>query len=341
MTEPYTLMGSQMSPYSVKVQSYLNYKAIPFVWEERSVLNRKKFKQHAVIPLIPLLLRADGNAVQDSTRIIEAELEPAYPQPSVYPEEPAARFLCELLEEHADEWVVKLMFFQRWRAVRDQKSAADRLARLLFGVTWWGKLAQPLVRPVVARRMMGRLPMVGATEANIPLLQRSWEQLVADLEAHLASRQYLFGGRPSLADFSLYGQMVQAFSDPTAGDYIRGHGLQLQAWIERMKAPVELGEFEALDALFPSLAPVLENNVARHFLPWSEANAVAWEAGDEQFTVTLEGERYQQKTFKFPGVSRAALVDKFDRVKSDRQTLAALRKVDCLRFFTQEAVGQG
>jgi hypothetical protein len=240
-----------------------------------------------------------------------------------------------LLEEFTDEWLIKLMFFQRWRAVRDQKSASDRLARLMFGVTWWGKLSQPLLRPVVVRHMLGRLSFVGASEANMPLLQRSWEQLVADLEAHLSSRQYLFGGRPSLADFGLYGQMVQAFSDPTAGDYIRGHGSQLQAWIERMREPVNLGEFETLDALFPSLAPVLENTVARHFLPWSEANAVAWGAGNEQFTVALEGENYQQKPFKYHAVSRAALLDKFDRVKSDKQTLAALRKVDCLRFFTQ------
>jgi glutathione S-transferase len=335
MTETYTLIGSQMSPYSVKVQSYLNYKGIAYTWEERSVLNGKKFKQLAAVPLIPLLLCADERAVQDSTLIIEAELEPAFPEPSIYPGEPAARFLCQLLEEFADEWLNKLMFAQRWHQASDQKSAGNRLAKLMFGVTWWGKLLQPVLGTVVQRRMVPRLSFVGASEANMPLLQQSWQQLVADLEAHLASRQYLFGGRPSLADFGLYGQLVQAFSDPTAGDYIRGHGRQLQAWIERMQAPTQLGDFEPLDALFPTLAPVLENTVGRHFLPWSEANAVAWAADNKLFTVTLDGVSYQQKAFKYHTVSRAALLHKFQQVKSDEQTIAALRKVDCLRFFTK------
>ncbi len=337
MTEPYTLIGSSMSPYSVKVRSYLTYKGIPFIWEERSVLNGKKFAELARVPLVPLLLRPDGSAIQDSTLIIEDELEPKYPEPTLYPPEPAARFLSQLLEEFADEWCNKLMFFQRWRGERDRKSAAGRLAKAMFGVTWWGALAQPVTSRLVMRRMASRVAFVGGSEENVPLLQQSWGQLVEDLEAHLSGRQYLFGGKPSLADFGLYGQLVQAYSDPTAGDYLRAHGSQLRNWLERMEAPVAMGEFEALDSLFPTLAPVLEHTVARHFLPWSEANSRAWEAGEEQVTVRLEDHTYQQQSFKYHGVSLAALREKFAAVATDGQTTSALRKVDCLRFFAGQA----
>ena len=334
MEQSYLLVGSTMSPYSLKVRSYMDYKSIPYTWEERTLANAWRFKQAGVRPLVPLLIRPDGGLKQDSTLIIENEFESAYPTPEVLPEQPAARFICALLEEFADEWVNKLMFFQRWNTPRDQKSAATRLAKLLMGGSWWAPALQPLGRSVITRRMVPRMAYVGASETNIALLQKSWEMLVADLESHLANRLYLFGGRPSLADFSLYGQLVAAFTDPTAGDYIRAHARELQGWIERMSNPRVSGEFEPLDALFPSLAPLLGNTVTRHFLPWSQANAKAWEAGSKEVTLEIDGRVYSQQCFKYHAVSLAALQGKFAAVETDDQTLAALRKVDCLQFFT-------
>jgi glutathione S-transferase len=339
MEPRYLLVGSTMSPYSLKVRAYMDYKSIPFTWEERTLANGARFKQAGVRPLVPLLLRPDGSVKQDSTLIIEDELEPLYPSPEVLPEQPAARFICALLEEFADEWVNKLMFFQRWNTPRDQRSAATRLAGLLFTGTWWAAMARPVGRSVITRRMVPRLAYVGANDSNKALLQKSWEMLVEDLENHLSSRLYLFGGRPSLADFSMYGQLATAFSDPTAGDYIRAHAHELQGWIERMVKPQVSGAFEPLDALFPSLAPLLENTVARHFLPWSLANARALKAGEKQVTLELDGSVYSQQCFKYHALSLAALEEKFAAVESDDQTLAALRKADCLQFFKPGAAG--
>ena len=88
-----------------------------------------------------------------------------------------------------------------------------------------------------------------------------------------------------------------------------------------------------LDALFPTLAPLLENTVARHFLPWSRANAAAWRAGDKQVELQLDGTFYSQRCFKYHAVSLAALQHKFEVAKSADQTRAALRKVKCLQYF--------
>ncbi len=333
MEQSYLLVGSKMSPYSIKVQSYMDFKSVPYTWEERTLANSGRFKQAGVRPLLPLLLCPGGTTKQDSTLIIEDELEPLFPSPAILPAQPAAAFLCALLEEFADEWVNKLMFFQRWNTPRDRKSASHRLARCLLGGAWWNPLVAPLSAAVVTRRMVSRMEYVGASESNITLLQNSWEMLVEDLEAHLASRLYLFGGRPSLADFGLYGQLYTAFTDPTAGDYIRSNALELQGWIERMRKPRVSGEFELLDALFPTLAPLLENTVARHFLPWSRANAAAWRAGDKQVELQLDGTFYSQRCFKYHAVSLAALQHKFEVAKSADQTRAALRKVKCLQYF--------
>ena len=65
------LLGSQMSPYSVKLRSYLLYKGIPFEWIERGRRNEQLFQRHAKVQLIPLVIFPDGTAMQDTTPIIE------------------------------------------------------------------------------------------------------------------------------------------------------------------------------------------------------------------------------------------------------------------------------
>ena len=80
----YRIFGAENSPYSVKVRSYFRYKAIPHEWVPRNADNQKEFQQHAKLPLVPLVLTPDGEAIQDSTPIIE-KLEAAFPDPSIHP----------------------------------------------------------------------------------------------------------------------------------------------------------------------------------------------------------------------------------------------------------------
>ena len=78
MGEPLRAFGNELSPYSVKVRSYLRYKEIPHVWIVRDATNQEEFARHAKLPLIPLLILPDGTSLQDSTPIIE-QLEARYP----------------------------------------------------------------------------------------------------------------------------------------------------------------------------------------------------------------------------------------------------------------------
>ena len=45
------VFGAELSPYSVKVRSYLRYKAIDHDWTERNPSNMALFQQHAKLPL--------------------------------------------------------------------------------------------------------------------------------------------------------------------------------------------------------------------------------------------------------------------------------------------------
>ena len=84
MGEALRLFGNELSPYSVKVRSYLRYKDIPHVWIVRDATNQEEYARYAKLPLIPLLVFPDGTSLQDSTPIIE-HLESRFPEPSIQP----------------------------------------------------------------------------------------------------------------------------------------------------------------------------------------------------------------------------------------------------------------
>jgi glutathione S-transferase len=264
MSHVYRIFGAELSPYSVKVRSYFRYKAIPHQWIERNSSNISEFQKHAKLPLIPLVIRPDGSAVQDSTPIIEA-LEIEHPEPGIHPADPALAFVSALIEEYGDEWGNKWMFHYRWTYAPDQKSAAERLARA-NAVGQSEEAIAELAKGIVAR-MVPRLSFVGSNEKTGPRLEASYRRCLEIVEVHLAGRPYLFGGRPAFADFGLFAQLHQCWTDPTAGALIEKGAPNVKAWLERMLEPDARGDFEGWDALGSTLAPLLRDEIGALFLP--------------------------------------------------------------------------
>jgi len=329
--QPLRLIGLGMSPYSLKVRSYLRYKQIPFEWIERSRKNEGLFQKHARVQLIPLVLFADDDAMQDSTPIIE-RLEAQYPEPKIHPAEPAARFISALVEEYGDEWCNKLMFQYRWGPKEDARSAARRIAALMMP-DFPAKALRPLMVPFMIRRMVPRMAFAGANDTNKPHLERSWFRTVEILEAHLEHRPYLFGKRPAFADFGVWGNLNQAYSDPTCGRHLSQNAPAVVRWIERMDSPIAAGPFEPLAALMPSLRPLLEEQIAGRFLPWTQANARALEAGEKETALEFDGRAYVQKTFKYHAWSFARLKEKLVNVSDDPALGEVLTETGCAPYL--------
>ena len=101
------LIGLPESGYSMKTLAAIKYKQIEHSWMDR-FRHRRIYKQHAKVQLIPLLLLPDGSSMQDSTPILEY-FESQFPKPSIHPENPALRFLSEVLEEYGDEKICHLL----------------------------------------------------------------------------------------------------------------------------------------------------------------------------------------------------------------------------------------
>lgn len=329
MVAPYRLYGADLSPYSIKVRQILRFKGIEHQWLPRSQARQAEFARFAKLPLIPVLVGADDYSLQDSTPIAET-LERRYPEPAITPDDPALAFLSALLEDYADEWVNKAMFHYRWTYPADQASAAKRiLDTMLDGADIPDRAG---AEASIRERMTSRLHFVGSSPETLPVIEASYERLLRLLDTHLASRSYIFGARPALADFSLAGQLCQLGSDPTPGALLTARAPNVAAWLKRMNDPSVEGPFESFDALIPSLAPLLREEIAGAYLPWMAANADA-AATETDVAVDLPGGRFTQKPQKYAARAFTEVRGRRAMVADDARLSALLGETGCDRWL--------
>jgi glutathione S-transferase len=317
MTAPFRLYGAELSPYSVKLRSYLRYKGVPFEWLQRSDARQAEFTRYAKQPLVPVLVDADNIALQDSTPIIE-KLEQEFPAPSITPEDEALAFVAALLEDYADEWLNKAMFHYRWSYPEDQESAARRIVEMLYE----GAEAPEGIEESVRMRMVGRLHHVGSSPETAPVIEGSFARAIVLLDKLVWSRPYLFGERPSLADFGLAGQLKQLLSDPTPSAMIKAQAPNLAGWIARMDAPAAVGEFATFETVRADLVELLREELAGAYLPWAAANAQAVDDDASGVSVEIAGRTFAQKPQRYAAKAYAELKRK--RARVDGEALAAL-----------------
>ena len=329
MSDVHRIFGMELSPYSVKVRSYFRYKQIPHEWIPRSPAVQEEFQKYAKLPLVPVVATPADEGLQDSTPILE-KMEERVPEPSIHPEEPAAAFVSALLEEFGDEWGNKWMFHYRWARPADQQAAGRRIAEMMApGAS--GEQAAGMAQGVIDR-MTNRVWFVGSNETTAPQIEQSFQDALALLDAHLADRPYLFGKRPAFADFGLWGQIYNAWTDPTCKGIVEANPAVL-AWVQRMLDPKAEGDFEPWAALEPTLASLLESQVGGLFLPWSDANAKAIAGGAEEFTVELASGTWTQKPQKYHARSLAKLRERYAAVSDKGALDPILERAGCLEWL--------
>jgi glutathione S-transferase len=327
MAEYYRIIGAEMSPYSVKVRSYFRYKAIPHQWVLRNAESQAEFEKYAKVPIIPLVVTPEGTGIQDSTPIIDA-MEKIYPLPSVHPDDPIAKFISILIEEFGDEWGNKWMFHYRWTRDVDQISSAGRIARMRGANLEEHKHAALAAQ--VRARMVDRLWFVGSNAVTAPQIEAGFVDMLGMLDRHLATRPYLFGGRPAFGDFGLWGQIYEMWTDPTTGALIGGGTPHVLDWVHRMLWPKAEGAFETWPSLAPTLMPILSDQVGRLFMPWTCANEKALTEQQEEFSVTLGDKAWSQKPQKYHARSLGMLRAKYAAVPDKTALDPVLESAGCL-----------
>lgn len=324
----YRIWGAELSPYSVKVRSYYRYKDIPHEWIPRDMNTMGEYQKYARLPIIPAIATPEDEALQDSTPILE-KMEAKYPEPATHPPSVALKFLSELLEDFGDEWGNKWMFHYRWADEADQRSAAKRLVATMMPDA--SEADRAPMEDQIRERMVGRVGVVGSNETTGPIIESSFANGIDLLEKHLAGRKYLFGGRPCFADFGLWGQVYNAWTDPTCKKIV-DEKPSVVGWIERMLDPKDEGEFEGWEALAPTLEPLLQQEV-RPFLIWASAIADAIGSGAESITIELDGETWTQTVGgpqKYHAKALKEIRRKYGEVSSDGALRDVLERTGCL-----------
>ena len=342
MSEQYLIYGAELSPYSVKVRSYFRYKEIPHKWIVRNATTQKDFDKLAKIQVVPLVVTPEGKVLQDSTPVIQ-KLEQVFTQKSITPKEPDTAFVSRLIEEYADEWAVKQMFHYRWRYADDQNYASQRFGEL-FVPGWASKipLLNAILKKVFAsifkKRMKSRLWVIGSNKVTEGVIEESFSNLVSLLNKHLETRKYLFGQRPALADFALWGQVYNAWTDVTGKKIIETGFPNVKKWIDRMLEPKKEGDFEQWASLEDTLMPILVSEIAQTFLPWVAANNKAIKNGDDHLSITLNSKPFDHKVTsvqKYHAKSFSALLAEYSDIPDKNRLNELLKKAGILSFLEE------
>ena len=329
----YTLHGIDPSPYSVKMRAILRYRRLPFVWQATGDPRDVAVKAN-LPPVIPVLAFPDGRLMNDSTLLAYA-LEREHPgQRSIIPDDPAHAWLSDLLEDFGDEWVTKMMFHYRWFYADDRA----------FAQTWIITSRDPVMEEASRRagmqmfndRQVGRMALVGCTEQNRPVIEDSYRFVLDTLDRHVRTIPFLFGTRPSLADFGLFGQLQILSVDPTPMAEMRARAPDVYCWLLRLDdaSGVE-GDWLDASAPLPGTLTALLKHCGETYLPFLAANAQALRDGADEVALEIQGRPYAQPPFRYQGKCHDALCTKLAVLGPEvrRRLDPVLEETGCLRYL--------
>ena len=303
-SKPLALRGAPGSPYTRKMLAVLRYRRIPYrflvgLWSKKD--------ENLPAPKVDLLPTfyfetddGDVEAVVDSTPIIR-RLESEVLGRSVIPPDPAVAFISYLLEDYADEWLTKPMFHYRWHYQADIDLAGEILPRWRDLVASKEEIAPR--SQFIRDRQIGRLYVVGSNEVTTPVIEDSYKRFLKLLDEHIGNGPFLFGNRPSSADFGLYGQLTQlATFDPTPSKLTAETAPRVLAWVQSVDdlSGLEPTDDDWMDRdAVPATLNALLAEAGRTYVPALIANAKAVDTNAESVETEIDGRAWVQVPFPY------------------------------------------
>ena len=257
------LYGVPHSLYTGIARCYLRTQGIAYT----EVPNSDADFSNRILPaiqrsIIPVLETPQGVIVQDSLDIIDYFEQQGVPY-SAYPDGLLQRVLSVIIAYYGTQAMLPHAMHYRW-TYRDQQE--------VFLRDQFAAGAGEAMADKIMSRMNAYLPQLGVDAHTIPEIEASYLQLLDTLNAHFSEHPYLFGGRPSLADYGLIGPMFAHLGrDPVPANIMKTRAPKVFRWVERMTAPgLDTPEFPgygdayvADDAIPTTLEPLLRQIAER------------------------------------------------------------------------------
>ena len=329
--KPFRLYGMTQSYFTRKMTGYFEYKGIPYVLRRFAGFSPETAA--AGFPGgMPPAETPEGELMWDSTAMIH-HLERRFPEPSVLPPDPVQRFLCYVIEDATDEWYYRTAVGSRWCFAENHTVGGWELGRdLALRVPVSGDQAYAMA----GAHVRASLRPLGVTPENVQLwideVLRPW---LGVLGAHLGeARPFLFGARPSLADFGLFGGNAAHFvNDPLCRRWSDEDAPTVVRHTHRLLEPEDeaFGDWDDPAEIPASMIAVLRE-LARMYLPWV-SRACADGAADLAFS---DGSRVRIQATDFLREARGVLLARYAAAR-DARLDAVLERAGALRHFADFA----
>lgn len=180
------------------------------------------------------------------------------------------------------------------------------------------------------------MALVGCTEQNAPVIEESYLHLLELLESHVGQFDFLFGSRPSLGDFGLFGQLKILATDPTPLSIMRSKAQRTESWIRQLDDASGIeGDWIGSPDDLPEATKGLIKMAGEIYLPFLAANAAAVQNEEDMFRLELMGHAYEQSVFRYQTKCLADLRSRYQALSGDdRQQLNGLLSAcGCLGYL--------
>ena len=322
---PIPIGGVPASPYTRKMISLMRYRRISYVIEwgdPRDLIRRFGVEEPKPVLLPVMIFEVDGKhkAITDSTPIIR-HLEIEFSPRSVIPSDPKLAFLNYVLEDFGDEWVTKYMFHYRWY-FKDDIEKAGTILPLLHGISLDDD-SHAAFKKHISDLQISRLGVVGSNELTAPIIEASYKRFLGQLDHCLSKHPFLFGNRPSSADFALFGQLSALIGfDPTSRALAHEISPRVVAWQDLMEdlsglKPNESDWINFKDAEQNLLS--LFQEVGKVYLPALLANSRAINQEEKTWTAEIDGAKWEQKSFPYQAKCLKWINNEFQKLNESDQ----------------------
>ncbi len=191
----------------------------------------------------------------------------------------------------------------RWSYTEDIQKASKIIVSYLdtsMSPTLLTKLGESF-----AKRQIDRLnAVIGSNAVTKPVIEDGFVSLLQSLDKILRMHKFLFGDRPSSADFALYGQLTQLTSfDPTPSRIAAELSPRTCAWVGNAE---DLSGLNTEACRWLQLSDLTDDGhrdllmyIGNVYVPFLRANYKALKAGQKNFECKLNGKIWTQNTFPY------------------------------------------
>lgn len=281
LQDRYTLYKLDISYFSGKLEAFMRYKEIPHkLIECDSVAKFNQVGDKTGIMKLPAIEMDDGNWLFDTTPMMRW-LDKEHPEPTVYPTDPALRFVALLIEDYGDKWLWRPAMWWRWVPKASRVCLGRRITKL-----YSKSFAIPLGFYFGRRQLNEWLYNDGVDKSNFNDVRDMLFRELEFLEPLLEEQPFLLGSHPSIADYGYFGSFFRHFgNDPISAEVLRREGSNTYEWLARLWNAKQSKFNRDIKWQWPTAEywrPLLER-IAKDYLPYLHQNAMAFSKGQKRF----------------------------------------------------------